>query len=249
MIAFIDAHRDRFAVAAMCRVLGFCERTFYAAKARPLSARALTDAAHKPMIAAQWTANYSCYGARRLHKHLQRQGHTIARCTVARLMRELGIRGVQRGRRQFTTHADKTAHRPPDLVKRNFTATAPNELWLADITYCSTWDGWLYVAFILDVYARVIVGWQIAGHMRTDLVLDALEMAAWRRDPTGGCVHHSDAGSQSGQYTSIRYSDRLATAGMAASVGSVGDSYDCEHDGGAVRPGLTLVTSDFMSLR
>ena len=138
-------------------------------------------------------------------------------------MRELGISGVQRGRRQFTTHPDKTADRPPDLVKRDFTATAPNELWLADITYCSTWQGWLYVAFILDVYARVIVGWQIATHMRTNLVIDALEMAAWRRDPAGDCVHHSDAGSQ---YTSIRYTDRLATAGIAASVGTVGDSYD-----------------------
>ena len=138
-------------------------------------------------------------------------------------MRDLGIRGVQRGRKQFTTHADKTADRPPDLVKRDFTASAPNELWLADITYCSTWEGWLYVAFIVDVYARVVVGWQIATHMRTDLVIDALEMAAWRRDPTGSCVHHSDAGSQ---YTSIRYTDRLATAGLNASVGTVGDSYD-----------------------
>lgn len=137
-------------------------------------------------------------------------------------MRDLGLRGVQRGRKQFTTHPDSNADRPPDLVKRDFTATAPNTLWLADITYCSTWEGWLYVAFILDVYARVIVGWQIATHMRTDLVIDALEMAAWRRNPNG-CVHHSDAGSQ---YTSIRYTDHLATAGLDASVGTVGDSYD-----------------------
>lgn len=222
-IAFIDQHRQRFAVAAMCRVLEFSERTFYAAKARPVSARSITDETRKTVISVEWKANYSCYGARRLHKHLRRQGHTIARCTVARLMRDLGIRGVQRGRKQFTTHADKTADRPPDLVKRDFTASVPNELWLADITYCSTWDGWLYVAFIVDVYARVIVGWQIAGHMRTDLVLDALEMAAWRRDPDLGCIHHSDAGSQ---YTSIRYTDRLATAGLAASIGTVGDSYD-----------------------
>jgi putative transposase len=222
-IGFIDAHRDRFAVVAMCRVLEFSERTFYAAKARPVSARSITDETRKTVISVEWKANYCCYGARRLHKHLQRQGHTIARCTVTRLMRELGIRGVQRGRKRFTTHADKTADRPPDLVKRVFTATAPNELWLADITCCSTWEGWLYVAFILDVYARVIVGWQIAGHMRTDLVLDALEMAAWRRDPELGCVHHSDAGSQ---YTSIRYTDRLATAGLAASIGTIGDSYD-----------------------
>ena len=207
----------------MCRVLEFAERTFYAAKARPASARSINDETLKTIISVEWKANYACYGARRLHKHLRRQGHVIARCTVARLMRDLGISGVQRGKRQFTTHADLTADRPPDLVKRVFTATAPNRLWLADITYCSTWEGWLYVAFIVDVYARVIVGWQIAGHMRTDLVLDALEMAAWRRDLIDGCVHHSDAGSQ---YTSIRYTDRLTSAGLAASIGTVGDSYD-----------------------
>jgi putative transposase len=218
-VAFIETHRDRFPVAAMCRVLEFPERTFYAAKARPPSPRAVADIDRKKVIEAEWTANYSCYGPRRLHKHLRREGHTIARCTVARLMRDLGIRGVQRGRTLFTTHADKTADRPPDLVKRDFTAEAPNRLWLADITYCSTWEGWLYVAFILDVYARVIVGWQIATHMRTDLVIDALEMAAWRRN-TAKCVHHSDAGSQ---YTSIRYTDRLATAGLSASIGTVGD--------------------------
>jgi len=120
----------------MCRVLGFSERTFYAAKARSESIRSVTDKAHKTVIATEWKANYSCYGARRLHKHLCRQGHQIARCTVARLMRDLNIRGVQRGKKQFTTHADKTAVRPPDLVKRNFSADAPNELWLADITYC-----------------------------------------------------------------------------------------------------------------
>lgn len=179
----------------MCRVLEFAERTFYAAKARPPAARTVTDEAHKTVITAEWKANYSCYGSRRMHKHLRRQGHRIARCTIARLMGDLGIRGVQRGRKQFTTHPDITADRPPDLVKRDFTADAPNRLWLADITYCSTWEGWLYVSFI-DVYARVIVGWQIATHMRTDLVLNALEMATWRRLPTGGCVHHSDAGSQ-----------------------------------------------------
>lgn len=161
-------------------------------------------------------------------------------------MRDLNTRGVQRGRKQFTTHPDKTADRPPDLVKRVFTADAPNRLWLADITYCSTWEGWPYVAFITDVEARVLVGWQIASHMRTDLVLDALEMAAWRRDLIEHCVHHSDAGSQ---YTSIRYTDRLADAGLTASIGTIGDSYDCEHDGAAVRPGLTLATNDLVSLR
>ena len=206
-VAFIDAHRDRFPVAVMCRVLELPERTFYAFKARPVCARATADIDHKAMILREWSANYQCYGARRMHKHLRRQGHPIARCTIARLMRELNIRGVQRGRKQFTTHPDKTADRPPDLVKRVFTADAPNRLWLADITYCSTWEGWLYVAFITDVYARMIVGWQIASHMRTDLVLDALEMAAWRRNLTEGCVHHSDAG-------------------LSASIGTIGDSYD-----------------------
>lgn len=220
---FIDTHRHRFPVAAICRILEFPERTFYAATTRPVSARAVTDQAHKTVILAEWTANYSCYGTRRMHKHLHRHGHRIARCTVERLMAVLAIHGVQRGRRQFTTHPDLSALRPPDLVKRDFTAIAPNRLWLADITYCSTWEGWLYVSFILDVYARMIIGWQISTNMRTDLVLDALEMAAWRRDPAIGCVHHSDAGAQ---YTSIRYTDRLATAGLAASIGTIGDSYD-----------------------
>ena len=222
-IAFIDAHRSRFPVAVMCTVLEFSERTYYVSKSRAPSARDGTDAQLKVTILAEWTGNYSCYGPRRLQKHLAREGHRVARCTVARLMADLGIRGVQRGRKLYTTHADDNANRAPDLVKRDFTADAPNRLWLADITYCSTWEGWLYVSFILDVYARVIVGWQIAAHMRTGLVLDALEMAASRRDPAADCVHHSDAGSQ---YTSIRYTDRLETAGLAASIGTVGDSYD-----------------------
>lgn len=222
-IAFLDAYRTRFPVLAMCAVLEFSERTYYASRSRPPSAREGTDAVHRVTILAEWIGNYSCYGPRRMYKHLLREGHHLARCTVARLMADLGIRGVQRGRKLYTTHADDKANRPPDLVKRDFTADAPNELWLADITYCSTWEGWLYVSFILDVYARVVVGWQIAAHMRTDLVLDALEMAAGRRDPAARCVHHSDAGSQ---YTSIRYSDRLHSAGLAASIGTVGDSYD-----------------------
>jgi transposase InsO family protein len=131
---------------------------------------------------------------------------------------------VQRGQKRFTTTPDANATRPPDLVDRRFMADRPNQLWLADITYSSTWEGWLYVAFVLDVHSRAIVGWQIAGHLRTDLVIDALEMAIWRRDLTGGdLIHHSDAGCQ---YTSIRYSDRLAEEAIAASIGSVGDSYD-----------------------
>ena len=145
-IAFIDGHRDRFPVAVMCRVLEFSERTYYAAKVRLPCTRVITDEVHKVMIKSEWTANYSCYGARRLHKHLTRQRYQVARCTVVRLIKILDIRGVQRGKKVFTTHPDKTAARPPDLVKRDFTAQAPNQLWLADITYCSTWEGWLYEA-------------------------------------------------------------------------------------------------------
>ena len=224
MVAFVDEHRDRWPVAAMCTVIQLPERSYYAAKTRAPSARSVSDAVHRPRIRRVWESNYRCYGARRIHKQLGREGYKVARCTVARLMADMGIHGVQRGRKHFTTVADTTAVRPPDLVDRRFVAELPDQLWVADLTYASTWQGWLYVSFILDVFSRAIVGWQIADHLRTDLVLDALEMAIWRRDLTaGGLIHHSDAGSQ---YTSIRYSDRLAEAGIAASIGSVGDSYD-----------------------
>jgi putative transposase len=223
-VRFVDAHRDRWPVVVMCRVIGFSERTYYAAKARPRSARDRSDEKAKVEIRRVFDTNYQCYGARRIYKQLRREGHPIARCTVERLMPGLGIRGVQRGKKRFTTTPDTTAPRPPDLVDRKFVASRPNQLWLADITYASTWEGWLYVSFILDVYSRAIVGWQIADHLRTDLVLDALEMALWRRDLTfGDLVHHSDAGCQ---YTSFRYTDRLTEAGISASIGSVGDSFD-----------------------
>jgi transposase InsO family protein len=224
MVAFVDEHRAQWPVAVMCTTIGLPERSYYAAKTRAPSARSRSDAVHRIHIRRVWENNYRCYGARRVHKALRREGYAIARCTVARLMAELGIRGVQRGKTRYTTIPDVTAARPPDLVGRRFAADRPNQLWLADITYASTWQGWLYVSFILDVFSRAIVGWQIADHVRTDLVLDALEMAIWRRDlAAGGLVHHSDAGSQ---YTSIRYSDRLADVDIAASIGSVGDSYD-----------------------
>jgi putative transposase len=224
MIRFVDEHRHRWPVAAMCEAIELPERTYYASKVRPPSPRSLTDEAHKIEIRRVWESNYRCYGARRVYKQLRREGYAIARCTVGRLMAEMGLVGVQRGKKRFTTTADSNAPRPPDLVDRRFVADRPNQLWLADITYASSWEGWLYVSFILDVYSRTIVGWQIADHLRTDLVLDALEMAIWRRDLTvGELVHHSDAGCQ---YTSFRYSDRLAEAGIAASIGSVGDSYD-----------------------
>lgn len=223
-IRFIDEHKSRWPVAVMCRVVGFSERTYYAAKARRPSARARSDEVHKAEIRRVWEANYQVYGARRVYKQLHREGHDVPRCTVERLMAEMGLRGVQRGQKRFTTVADRAAERPPDLVDRRFLASRPNQLWVADLTYASTWEGWLYVAFILDVYSRVIAGWQIATHLRTDLVLDALEMAIWRQDLScGDLIHHSDAGCQ---YTSFRYSERLVEAGIAASIGSVGDSYD-----------------------
>jgi transposase InsO family protein len=222
-VAFVDAHRDRWPVAAMCRAIGLSERTYHARKRRPLSPRAVRDEELKPVIRKVFEDNYSCYGARRVWLALRRNDIEVARCTVERLMADMGIHGVQRGKKLFTTIADADAARPPDLVNRQFVAERPNQLWLADITYCSTWEGWLYVSFILDCYSRMIVGWQIASHMRTELVLDALEMAIFRRDVTGPLTHHSDAGSQ---FTAIRYSDRLTEAAIAASIGSVGDSYD-----------------------
>jgi putative transposase len=223
-VAFIDGHRDRWPVKVMCAVLEFSERTYYAVKCRRLSVRSVSDEAHKVEIRRVWTSNYSCYGPRRVYKQLRREGYRIARCTVERLMAVMGLRGVQRGKKRYTTVPDHTAARAPDLVGRNFRAERPNELWLADITYASTWESWSYVAFILDVFSRMIVGWQIADHLRTDLVLDALEMAIWRRDVTDAELrHHSDAGCQ---YTSFRYTDRLSEAGIAASIGTVGDSYD-----------------------
>jgi putative transposase len=223
-ISFIDGHRDRWSVKAMCAVLEFSERTYYAAKRRPPSKRAIGDEAHQIEIRRVWDANYRCYGPRRVYKQLRREGYRIARCTVERLMVDMGLRGVQRGKRRYTTVPDHSSPRAPDLVGRNFCAERPNELWLADVTYVSTWEGWSYVAFILDVFSRMIVGWQITDHLRTDLVLDALEMAIWRRDVTDAELrHHSDAGCQ---YTSFRYTDRLREAGIAASIGSIGDSYD-----------------------
>ena len=222
-VAFIDANRQRWPVAVMCEVLGLSERTYYAAKKRTPCARVAADRVASVAIRRVWESNYRAYGARRVWLALRREGEPIARCTVERLMGEMGICGVQRGRRPRTTIADTAAPRSPDLVDRRFVAHGPDELWVTDITYVSTWEGWLYVAFVLDVYSRAIVGWQIASHLRTELVLDAIEMAIWRRDTTGALTCHADAGCQ---FTSYRYTDRLAQAGIAASIGSVGDSYD-----------------------
>lgn len=223
-MAYIDEHRDRFGVEPILHALEVAPSTYYCAKSRPPSKRALSDAALKPRIERIWRENYEVYGVRKVTKALRREDVDVGRDQVGRLMAELGIQGIVRGKAKRTTKADPSAVRAPDLVKRDFTATAPNRLWVSDFTYVATWSATVYVAFIIDVYSRFIVGWKVSTTMRTDLVLDALEMAIWRR-PTlvEGLVAHSDAGSQ---YTAIRYTERLAEIGAAPSIGTVGDSYD-----------------------
>ncbi|MBK7492339.1 MAG: IS3 family transposase [Nitrosomonas sp.] len=170
-----------------------------------------------------WKDNFRVYGARKVWRQLLREGIGVARCTIERLMKKLGIQGVRRGKKCWTTISDDLLDRPTDKVNRQFVAARPNQLWVADITFVSTWIGFVYVAFITDVFARYIVGWRVSRSLRTDLVLDALEQALWARRETAGLIHHSDRGSQ---YLSIRYTERLAQANIDASVGSIGDSYD-----------------------
>ena len=220
----IDALRDRFGVEPICRVVGVPASTYYAAKRRPPSARRRRDVQLKLEIQRVFDDNYQVYGARKIWRQLRREGIGVARCTVERLMGELGIAGAVRGKTTRTTIHDEQAPRPADLVERDFSATRPNQLWVADLTYVRTWSGFCYAAFIIDVYSRLLVGWQLASHLRTDLALDALEMAIWRRDTAlDGLVHHSDRG---GQYLAIRYTQRLADQGAVTSVGSRGDSFD-----------------------
>jgi putative transposase len=198
--------------------------TYYANKARTPSARDCRDAVIGPALQTLWEDNYRVYGARKLWRAARRAGHDVGRDQVARHMRAAGITGVRRGKRVRTTKPDPTAARHPDLVKRNFTATAPNQLWVTDLTFVPTWAGVAYVCFITDVFSRMIVGWRVAGHMRTTMVLDAIEMARWSRGITLPHLRcHSDAGSQ---FTSIRYGERLAEIGAVPSIGTVGDSYD-----------------------
>lgn len=224
MSPFIDQMRGRFGVAPICRVLGASERSFYAARARPVCHRMLTDATHLVQIRRVHEANYSAYGARRVYKQLRREGYEVAKCTVERLMRQHGIKGVMRGKPHFTTHPDQGADRASDLVARQFVAWRPDELWVSDITYGKTAQGFVYVCFIEDVFSRRIVGWQTSDHLRAEFVTDALEMALWSRSvQPGQLVAHSDRGSQ---YTSFAYTDRLHEAGIAPSVGSVGDAFD-----------------------
>ena len=198
--------------------------TYYAARSRPLSARAQRDAALLVVLSALHVANFSVYGARKMWKAMMRAGHDVGRDQVARLMREAGLRGVRRSKRIRTTKRDDAAPRSPDLVERDFTATAPNQLWVTDLTFVPTWAGVAYVCFITDAFSRMIVGWRVAGHMRTEMVLDALEMARWQRGTRLEDLRcHSDAGSQ---FTSIRYGERLDEIGAQPSIGSIGDSYD-----------------------
>jgi putative transposase len=227
MVAYVDAHRDEFGVEPICRTLQMAPSTYYAAKHREVapSARAVRDAVMMQALMTLWVANRKVYGADKLWKAARRGGHDIGRDATARLMRLMAIRGVSRRRRVFTTRRDPDAARAPDLVNRNFTAERPNALWTTDLTYVPTRSGMAYVCFIVDAYSRMIVGWRVASHMRTDMVLDALEMA--RRSRAAGrlvgLITHSDAGSQ---YTSVRFTERLDEIGARPSIGTVADSYD-----------------------
>ena len=228
MTAFIDQYREVYGVEPICKVLPIAPSTYYRCKAllsypERRSDRVKSDEHLKSEIARVWDENHEVYGARKVWKQLKRESIKAARCTVERLMRRLGLVGVRRGKRCVTTIPSELADRPLDLVNRQFTAEHPNQLWVADITYVATWSGFVYIAFVVDVYSRYIVGWRALKSMRTELVLDALEQALWARGKPTGVTHHSDRGSQ---YLSIRYSERLAEAGFQASVGSVGDSYD-----------------------
>jgi putative transposase len=224
MIAYIDANRDRFGVEPICRVLPIAPSTYYDTRRRPASARAVRDAQLQAEIRRVHAEHFGVYGARKVWRQLHREGISVARCTVERLMRELHLRGVRRGKPHRTTTAEAAAARPADLVERDFSAAGPNQLWVADLTYVATWSGFVYVAFIIDAFSRFLVGWQASRSLRTDLALDALEMAVWaRRGDLQGLVHHSDRGSQ---YLAIRYTERLTEAGAVTSVGSRGDSYD-----------------------
>ena len=226
-MAYIDAHKGEYGVEPICKVLQVAPSTYYAAKTRPPSARSVSDAATTAVITKVHAENYGVYGITKVHAALRRNGHRVARCTVHRLMRAAGLRGIIRAKGPRTTVAGTGPETRPDLVERSFTAAAPDRLWVADITYCRTFAGWVYAAFVIDVFSRRVVGWQLSTSLRTDLALDALEMGLWTRShdghDTSGVVHHSDKGVQ---YVAVRYTQRLAEAGAVASVGSTGDSYD-----------------------
>ncbi len=233
MIAFIDEYKDRrssglrWGIEPICAQLPIAPATYYAARKRTPSARQVRDTQLRPEILRVWDQNLCVYGADKVWDQLNKDGIRVARCTVERLMADMGLHGCRRGRISIrTTTSDDTLGRPADLVERQFKASVPNRLWLADLTYVKTTTGWVYVAFIVDVYSRMIVGWQASRSLRTDLAIDALQMAIYNRgrtDSLQGLIHHSDRGVQ---YLSLRYSKRLADNDIVASVGSKGDSYD-----------------------
>jgi putative transposase len=220
---FVERERTTFPVTTMCRTLGVSPSGFWAWVSRPPSARALADAALTERIRVIHTASRGTYGVPRVHAELADSGTRCARKRVARLMRAAGIEGVHRRRGTRTTVRDRDAAPAPDLVNRQFVASCPNRLWVADITYVPTWAGFLYVAVVVDAFSRAVVGWSMAGHLRTELILDALDMAIARRRPGEGLVHHSDQGTQ---YTSLAFGRRAREAGIALSMGSVGDCFD-----------------------
>ena len=223
-MAFIDANRDELGVEPICRVLQVAPSTYYAARSRPPSARDLRDGVLRAVLRQLWEDDYRVYGARKLWKAAVRAGWDVGRDQVARLMRAEGIEGARRTKRVRTTKADPAAPRRPDLVERDFTATASNQLWVTDLTYVPAWAGVAYVCFITDVFSRMIVGWRVAPHMRTEMVLDAIEAARGSRGTTiTGLRCHSDAGSQ---FASLRYGERLAEIGATPSIGTVADSHD-----------------------
>jgi putative transposase len=229
MINFIEEHAREYGVESICAVLPIAPSTYYEQRTRRLDPerrpeRHKRDDELRREIRRVYDSNFAVYGAEKVWRQLGREGVQVARCTVERLMREMGLQGAVRGRAfKVTTVADESAERPSDLVQREFAATRPNQLWVADITFVATWAGFAYVAFVIDVFSRRIVGWRVSRSLRSDLALDALEQALWARPDCNGVVHHSDRGCQ---YLSIRYTERLAEAGVVASVGSVGDSYD-----------------------
>ncbi len=230
MVSFIDAHRGCFGVEPICRVLPIAPSTYYARKAVEQNPerrcdRAKRDEHLRPEIRRVFDDNYGVYGAEKVWRQLRREGNKVARCTVERLMRQMGIRGVVRGRGFKTTVPDEAAERPLDLVQRDFRADRPKQVWVADITYVATWAGFVFVAFVVDVFSRRIVGWRVSSSLRTDLALDALEQAIHARPHGEDLVHHSDRGCP---FLSICYTERLKEAGIEPSVGSVGDSYDCD---------------------
>ena len=229
MVRYIDEHKDRFGVEPICRMLPIAPATYYEMKARErdpsrLPPRQRRDIELCEHVRRVWQENFCAYGVRKTWKQLKREQISVARCTVQRLMRQMGLSGVIRGKAfKITTISDANAQRPADLVERQFVAERPNQLWVADFTYVATWRGFVYVAFVIDVFSRMLVGWRVSTSMKADLVLDALEQAVHARSDLDGLIHHSDRGVQ---YLSIRYSERLAECGIEASVGTTGDSYD-----------------------